>query len=120
MNISKEETSDLTAIITLKLEPGDYKPAVEKALKKYQHTANVPGFRPGKVPAGVIKKMYGKGALYEEVMHLVQNEMYKYIVESQLRTFGSPLPLTMPGDNVFEDGNSFEYKFEVGLAPVVE
>ncbi len=120
MNISQQSLSDLSAIITVNVKPEDYRPSVEKTLKKYAHSAQVPGFRPGKVPAGVIKKMYGKSILVEELNNLLSESIGKYIYENSLPVLGSPIPMKTEDELVWEDGKDFEFKYEVGLAPKVE
>jgi trigger factor len=120
MNISKEQPSELSAIITISIKPEDYRPSVEKTLKKYAHSAQVPGFRPGKVPAGMIKKMYGKSILVEELNNLLSESLNKYIYENQMPVLGSPLPMKMEKEQLWEDGEEFKFQYEVGLAPKVE
>jgi trigger factor len=120
MNISQQSLSDLSAIIIINVKPEDYRPAVEKALKKYAHSAQVPGFRPGKVPAGMIKKMYGKGILVEELNNMLSESLTRYIYENKLMVLGSPLPIDMEKERVWEDGEEFEFQYEIGLAPNVE
>src|SRR5436190_8112669 len=120
MNISKEQLTDLSAIITINLKPEDYQPAVEKTLKKYAHSAQVPGFRPGKVPSGMIKKMYGKSILVEELNTMLSETLGKYIYENHMPVLGSPLPMKAEREHIWEEGQNFEFKYEVGLAPKVE
>jgi trigger factor len=120
MNISRQPLSDLSEVITINLKPEDYRPAVEKTLKKYAHSAQVPGFRPGKVPAGMIKKMYGKSILVEELNNMLSESLTRYIYENNMRVLGSPLPMKSEKDRVWEDGEEFEFQYEVGLAPEVQ
>jgi trigger factor len=120
MNISKQFLTDLSEIITIEVKPEDYRPAVEKTLKKYANSAQVPGFRPGKVPAGMIKKMYGKSIMVEELNNMLSNALGKYIFENKLPVLGSPLPMNEEKERIWEDGQEFEFKYEIGLAPNVE
>ena len=71
MNITKENVDELNAVLKITLDEGDYSERVEKVLKDYRKTATMPGFRPGKVPAGLIKKLYGTAVLVEEINKLV-------------------------------------------------
>jgi trigger factor len=120
MEITKEAVTELTAIITINLKPEDYRPGVDKMLKKYQHSAQVPGFRPGKVPVGMIKKMYGKSVLVEEINQIIGEAISKYLYENNIHTMGNPLPLKQDVSPAFEDGENFKFQFEIGLAPKVE
>jgi trigger factor len=120
MNISRQSLTDLSEIITINVKPEDYRPAVEKTLKKYAHTAQVPGFRPGKVPAGMIKKMYGKSILVEELNSLLSESLGKYIYENHMPVLGSPISLETEEERVWEDGQDFEFQYEIGLAPNIE
>ncbi|MCC7233446.1 MAG: trigger factor [Bacteroidia bacterium] len=117
MNISKEQVSPLNAIVTIELQPEDYQPRVNEVIRKYQHTASIPGFRPGKVPAGLIRKMYGKSLLLEELNKLLSESLGKYISENNLNVLGSPLPKTGEQTPEFQDGNKFEFSYELGIAP---
>lgn len=120
MNISKEQISDLNAVIKIQLQPEDYQSRVNEVIKSYQRNAKVPGFRPGKVPAGMIRKMYGKSVLVDELNKMLSEALGKYMYEEKLDIIGSPLPLRSGDEPVFEDGNSFEFSYEIGLAPSFE
>src|SRR5437016_11889605 len=117
MQISKEQTGELSAIIKIRIQPEDYRPKVDTTIKGYQRTASIPGFRPGKVPAGVIKKMYGKNVLADELNIVLSDALYKYIDENKINIIGSPLPLKEEKEQLLEDGQSFEFSYEVGIAP---
>src|SRR5947209_1936803 len=104
MQITREQTGDLTAVIKINIQPDDYRPRYEEVIKKYQRTAKIPGFRPGKIPSGVIKKMYGKPVLADELNDLLSDSIYKYIRENDLNIIGSPLPLKTEKEQLFEDG----------------
>ena len=83
MNITKENVDELNAILKIKLDEDDYTERVEKVLKDYRKTATMPGFRPGKVPAGLIRKLYGTPVLVEEVNKLISESITKYIVDEK-------------------------------------
>src|SRR3982751_2764656 len=92
MNITKENIDPLNAVIKINLTPEDYKSRVDAVVRKYQKTANVPGFRPGMVPTGMIKKMYGKAILVDELNNLLSETLGKYIFDNKIDVIGNPLP----------------------------
>ena len=118
MNITQENIDDLNAVLKVKVVADDYLPKVEGALKQYQKKAAIPGFRPGKVPTGVIKKMYGKSVLVDEINKLLSDSLYKYINDNKIEILGNPLPKA-DSNNVIDWDNQkeFEFMFEMGLAP---
>ncbi len=120
MNISKENIDALNAVIKLTVEKDDYAKKVDDVLKDYRKRVNMPGFRPGKVPAGVVKKMYGKAVLADEVNKLVSESIHGYIVENKLDLLGEPLPSESQEVIDFDTAESFEFAFDVALAPEVE
>ena len=83
MNIVRKDIDQNNAILTLQIEKNDYAERVEKTLRDYRKKANIPGFRPGMVPVGLIKKMYGKAVAAEEINKMISDELYKYIRENQ-------------------------------------
>ncbi len=91
--ITKESIGLLHEKLTVKLEKTDYLPAFEKALKDYSKKANIPGFRKGMVPTGVIKKMYGPSVFTDEVLRSVDRELIKYLETDKLDIFAQPLPI---------------------------
>ena len=91
MNITKENLNELSAIIKIELQKEDYEPAVNDTLKNLQKTYNMPGFRPGKVPSGLISKMFRSKAIIDEVDKLVSNSLFKYIEDNSIDIIGSPL-----------------------------
>lgn len=117
MNISKNQIDDLNAVISIELLPEDYQGRVNSVLRNYVKTAKVPGFRPGHVPIGMVKKMYGKAVLVEELNRILSEELGKYIYANKIEVLGSPLPRRSSEDLVFEDGRDFKFEYEVGLAP---
>ncbi len=120
MNISKENIDDLNAVIKLTVEKDDYETRVDAVLKDYRKKANMPGFRPGKVPFGMIKKMYGKHVLADEVNKIVSEEISKYLAESKLNILGEPLPSEDQETIDFETMDSFSFNFDVAIAPEFE
>jgi len=120
MNISKENIDALNAVIKLTVEKEDYAKKVDDVLKDYRKRVNMPGFRPGKVPAGVVKKMYGKAILADEVNKLVSESIHQYITENELDLLGEPLPSESQELIDFDTTESFEFAFDVALAPEVD
>src|SRR5690349_24682451 len=119
MNITQENIDELNAVLKVKVVADDYLPKVESALKAHQKKAAVPGFRPGKVPTGMIKKMYGKSILVDEINKLLNDSLYKYLHENKIEVLGNPLPKadsTIDWDNQQE----FEFLYDMGLAPKFE
>lgn len=118
MNITQENIDALNAVLKVKVEASDYLPKVESALKQYQKKAAIPGFRPGKVPASMIKKMYGKSIKVDEINKLLSDSLYKYINDNQIEVLGNPLPKLDSGINIdWDNQNEFEFLYEMGLAP---
>ncbi len=120
MDITKEQIDALNAVVKIHITPEDYKPRVDAVIKKYQKTANIPGFRAGMVPVGVIKKMYGKSVLVEELNSLLSETLGKYIYDNKIDVIGNPLPKKSEKEQVFEEGQNFEFLYELGIAPEVE
>ncbi len=120
MNITKEQSRDLSTIIKIEVTPDDYRPKVEEVIRKYQRTAQIPGFRPGKVPVGMIRKQYGRSVLLEELNSITSNALYKFIADNNIDVIGNPLPAKSEKEMILEDGESFELLFEVGMAPQIE
>mgnify|MGYP000328694236 CR=1 FL=1 len=116
MNIIQENIDELNAVLKVKVVANDYLPKVETALKDYQKKASIPGFRPGKVPTGMIKKMYGKSIMVEEINKLLSDSLYTYLHENKIEVLGNPLP---KADSVIDWDNQqeFEFLYEMGLAP---
>lgn len=115
MNITKKEIDKLNAVLTVEVSKEDYSANVEKVLNNYKKTANIPGFRKGQIPMGMVKKQYGKAVLVEEVNKVLQGALHKYLTEEKLDILGNPLPKNEAGINWDDDDYSFE--FELGLAP---
>ncbi len=120
MNVTQESTGDLTAILKLTLVEDDYKEAVDKQLKDYRKKANMPGFRQGHVPMGMIKKMYGKSVLADEVNKLVSDGLNKHIVDNKVDVLGYPLPNEEKSKQLDFDGqNEFDFFFDIAIAPEI-
>lgn len=118
MQFNQSEIKDLMTVLTLTVEPADYQEAVQKELKQLRQKANIPGFRPGMVPAGLVKKMYGKGVMAEVINKTLSDALSKYIDEQHLNILGDPLPneeLTPKVD--FDTQDTFTFAFDIALAP---
>lgn len=118
MNITQEKINDLGSVITINIQPADYKAKVEKAIKDQSKKARIPGFRPGMVPAAHIKKMYGKSILLDEINNLLSDSLNNYISDNKLEVLGQPLPkVDQDRDYKWDFEDTFEFSYEVGLAP---
>jgi trigger factor len=120
MNIEKEQIDDLNAVVHITIEKDDYEPRVDKVLKDYRKKANMPGFRPGKVPASLVKKMYGKAVLVDEINKLVSENLSQYISENKLDILGEPLPSEKQQTIDFDQDEQFKFSFDLALSPEVE
>ncbi len=121
MNISRENTGDLTATIKIEIVPADYSETVEKQITDYRRKANIPGFRPGHVPAGMIRKMYGKALLADEVNRIVTKGLMDYIKEEELNILGNPIPTEEKNTMIdFDHQDSFTFFFDLGFTPEFE
>ena len=121
MNITRENIDDLNAVLKVKIEKADYEDKVETVLKDYRKKATIKGFRPGMVPIGLVKKMYGRAVQIEEINKAVTENIQKYITDEKLEILGDPLPITDEQDKIdFETQEEFTFTFELGLSPVVE
>ncbi len=119
MNITKEDVTQLNSLIRIKLTPSDYKNDVDTAIKKFRKSATMPGFRAGHVPEGMIRKMYGKSFLADELNRIVSKSLHEYLKENNLMVLGDPLPKDTEHTNNFENPSDFEFLFEIGLAPAI-
>lgn len=117
MKIEQSELKDLKAVITLTVEPADYQEEVNKELKQVRQKAQMPGFRPGMVPAGLVKKMYGKGILADVLNKLVGENLQKHIEEKKLAILGDPLPNDEQGKIDLDHDDTFTFAFDVAVAP---
>lgn len=116
--VTKENIGLLHEKLTVKLEKTDYLPSFEKALKDYGKRANIPGFRKGQVPAGLIKKMYGNSVFSDEVLRSVDRELVKYLETDKIEIFAQPLPLEIDMRQLdVNNPADYEFHFEVGMKP---
>ena len=119
MDISLQNVDKVSAKLTVKIEKADYQERVEKALKTFRQKANMPGFRPGMVPMGLIKKHYGTAVKAEEVNKLLQERVYEYLRENKVNMLGEPLPVE--GQNIdIVAQDDIEFVFDIALAPEFE
>lgn len=121
MNITQEKINKLNSVLTVKIQPDDYRERVEKAIKSQAKKAKLPGFRPGMVPSSHIKRMYGKSILVDEINNLLSDTLNNYINENKLEVLGQPLPKVDSSKEFNWDYNDeFEFNYELGLAPEFE
>lgn len=118
MNITKENVDALNAVVKVDIVADDYQPKVTQQLNDYRKKADVPGFRKGHVPMGMIKKQYGKSIMIDEVNKLLQESLNKFLTEEKLDILGNPLPRIE--ENFSWDTENFSFEFELGLAPEFE
>ncbi len=118
MNVSLQNIDKVSALLTVKLEKADYQEKVDKALKSLRQKVQMPGFRKGMVPASLVKKMYGKSVLGEEVNKLLSETVYKYIQDNKVNILGEPLPSEDKQPEIdFDTMEEFEFVFDIALAP---
>jgi len=120
MDISKTDTGVLNALINVKIEKTDYTEKVEKATRELIKKVSIKGFRPGKVPIGLVKKMYGKSILIEEINKILSEKLWSYITENKINILGEPLPSSNNLAQVELDNDPvFEFSFEIGISPEI-
>jgi len=115
MNITRENIDELNAVVKVNIAKEDYSDKVDNILKDYRKTANIPGFRKGHVPMGMVKKQYGKSVLVDEVNKMLQDALNKYLTEEKLDVLGNPLPKEQ--ENFDWDQDNYSFEFELGLSP---
>lgn len=121
MKVSLNKKDEVNGIIAIEVEKPDYQEKVEKSLNHFRQKANIPGFRQGKVPKGIINKMYGKAILADEINKIVNEELLKYIRENDLQILGEPLPNETEEKLIdFDKDENFEFKFDIALSPEFE
>ncbi len=121
MNITRENIDDLNAVLRIQVDKIDYDEKVEKVLKDYRKKANIKGFRPGMVPYGLIRKMYGKVVKIDEINKIVTESIQKYLVDEKLDILGEPLPKAEEHEKIdFDLQESFAFSFDLGLAPAFD
>lgn len=118
MNVSLQNIDKVSALLTVKLEKADYQEKVDKSLKNFRQKAQIPGFRKGMVPMSLMKKMYGKSVVAEEVNKILSETVYKYIQDNNLSILGEPLPNEDKQPEIdFDTMEDFEFLFDIALAP---
>ncbi|MEJ0057154.1 MAG: trigger factor [Bacteroidota bacterium] len=116
MNITLDQPSPTDGLIKITVNESDYLPRVEKKVKEYSQKMNIKGFRQGKVPSGVVRKMFGKSILVEEVNHLLSHSVSDYIREKKLNVLGDPIPNQEKARDIdWDTQKEFEFEFQVGL-----
>ena len=120
MNITREQREVGTSLLKVVVNEQDYGEAVEKMLREYKRKANIPGFRPGMVPMGVVRKMYGKGAVAEQAYKIASNSVFEYLQKEGIDYVGDVIPSDEQGDFDFENNTEHEFMFEIGEAPKIE
>jgi len=118
MKISFENPDKINGLLTLTIEEDDYKENVEKKLKDYRKKANFPGFRPGQVPMGLIKRQFGTQAKLDEINHLLGEKIYEYVRENNIQMLGEPMPNEEKQQKLdIENGKDFEFVYDIAVAP---
>jgi len=120
MNIIRENIDDLNAILKITLEPADYLSRVENTLIDYRKKVKLDGFRPGKVPAGLVKKIYGKAVQIDEVQNVLGEALNNYLKENNIRILGEPMANINTPSIDWENQEVFEFHFDLGISPEVE
>lgn len=122
MNITLNNIDDLNAKISVNITAEDYEEKVEKTLSDYRKKATIPGFRPGKVPMGHIKRMYGKAVLVDEINKLISESLVNYIKDENLNVLGEPLPSEESENQEidWDKQKDFEFTFDIGKTPEFE
>ncbi len=119
-SVTKENLGNLHDKLTVKVSKEDYFDAFEKAIKKYAKTANIPGFRKGMVPAGMVKKQYGPSIYYDEVIRAVEKELQNYLTQEKPSIFAQPLPMENDLSHLnMNNPEDYEFPFEIGLKPAM-
>ena len=121
MNITRENTDNVNAVIKVLIEKPDYEKTVEESLNEYRKKSAIPGFRPGRAPIGLIRKRFGKTLLVEEVNNMLSQNLTKYMVEEKLNILGEPLPNRDQQKNIdWDKDENFEFVFDIAMAPEIE
>lgn len=121
MNISRENIDELNVVVTVKVDKTDYAETVEKSIKDYRKKVNLNGFRPGNAPLGLVKKMYGKAILWDELNRIVSKNLMEYIKNEKIDFLGEPLPSTsQKADIDLDNKEEFTFTFDLGLKPAID
>src|SRR5690606_27676668 len=116
--VTQQDVAPLHKHLSVTINKEDYLPTFEKSLKEYSKKANIPGFRKGMVPAGLIKKMYGSSLFVDEVLKTVDKQVFQYLEQEKLDIFAQPLPVDMKLDQLdVNNPNNYTFTFEVGMKP---
>ena len=117
MNIKFESADKINGVMTITIEQADYQEAVEKKLKDYRKKAQVPGFRPGMVPMGLVKKQYGTAVKADEVNRILGEKLYEYVRENKIQMLGEPMPAEGQKPQDLAGDGPFEFVFDIAVAP---
>ena len=120
MNITREQRDGGISVLKVVVGEADYGKAVENQLREYKRKAQIPGFRPGMVPMGIVKRMYGKHVLAEQSYHIASNSVFEYLQKENIDYVGDVIPSEEQGEFDFENGTEFEFMFEIGEAPKID
>ncbi len=120
MNITRENIDNLNAILRINVVKSDYEDKVESLLKDYRKKATIKGFRPGMVPIGLVRKIYGRAVQIDEINKIVTDGIQKYIADEKIEILGDPLPADDQDNIDFDTQEDFNFSFELALAPVIE
>ena len=120
MNITFEAADKVNGLMTITLEKDDYQQEVDKTLKDYRKRANVPGFRPGQTPMGMIKRQFGTSVKVDVVNKLLGEKLYGYVRENKIQMLGEPLPNDNQVPQDFEKDDTLTFKFDIAVAPEFE
>ncbi|WP_421764476.1 trigger factor [Ekhidna sp.] len=120
MDITFDKTEKTQGVIKISVNRADFQPGVDQKIKEYSKTANIKGFRQGKVPVGMIKKMYGNALIVDEINKLVSEKLNGYLKESDTQFLGEPLPIQKDEEFDWENQDSFEFEYEIGFAEPFE
>ena len=120
MNITFEAPDKINGLMTITLESADYQPEVEKTLKDYRKRANIPGFRPGQAPMGMIKRQFGTSVKVDVVNKMLGEKLYDYVRENKIQMLGEPLPSEQQEALDFESDKPLTFKFDIAVAPEFE
>ena len=120
MNIQFEAPDKVNGLMTITMETADYQPEVEKTLKDYRKRAQIPGFRPGQAPMGMIKRQYGTSVKVDVVNKLLGEKLYGYVQDNKIHMLGEPLPSEQQAQLDFESDQPLVFKFDIAVAPEFE
>jgi len=120
MNITREQRDGGISVLKVVVNEADYGQAVDSQLREYKRKAQIPGFRPGMVPMGIVKKMYGKGVLAEQSYRIASNSVFEYLQKENIDYVGDVIPSEEQGEFDFDNNTEFEFMFEIGEAPKIE